>query len=571
MYKTIYESLEEQAPQGLLDLNSKPAVLCMLDSRDKTRASLEEIWRLFDAGWEIWATSGTANFLEDPGKFLHGETGLEPVPARNIADLIHHSPAMGHRMASCSWETNSGLISDQSNIAHDHYLFTNSIPKFQLLIDTVYGLDEEMANPKSTWKSRLEKTDFGGPAALRAAAKGRRAIVFNVNQLEPVITRLLAGDVTPEWLEEMAAETEFFCAHYAGLSAANISNGRLQTIQLREQRKLRYGENPYQSGWLLAREHGHDEPLAISKFEVVSPEREPSFVNITDLDDALKTLTTLAAANELNGHLWKPFYGVAVKHGIPVGLAMDYDPSEVIRKVFTANRQAAYGCVAMFSFPLNRNLAGKLLHGFLPANEKFRFFEGLAAPEFTGEGTLQKLGGVERKKLLLRNSALLNLDLAALDATPEYRPVRGGTLVQTGNRYLLDFRDLTVYGQAPDQVLSADLLLAWSACACTKSNCTAIANDGLLVGNGASNQDRVGSCRDALSQAGDRAKRGVAVTCSFFPAVDGLQALIEGGVRTVMACSGSAKVDQDIIELAAQANITLIHISAEIGKLFSGH
>src|SRR3989344_1733055 len=192
-----YLDQTSQLPQGRLDL-THPIALVMLGAKDKTAAVARQIWRLAKAGWTLYATGGTAKFLAE-----------KKVIVTDVAKLIGHQPAMDHRMASCSWETNSLLISDQNNPQHAAHLIDQlGYYPIQLLICTVYGLHDEMRNPKSTWQSRLGLTDLAGPAAIRAAAKGRRAIVWRTDQLKPTIDRLLKGDMTTEWLEEVAAEAE---------------------------------------------------------------------------------------------------------------------------------------------------------------------------------------------------------------------------------------------------------------------------------------------------------------------------------------------------------------------------
>jgi len=559
-----YNCPAEQVPQGRLDPVYNVA-LVMLDSRDKTPYALEQIGRLARAGWTVYGSAGTAKFLNENGIF-----------ALDIKTLTGHDPAMTHRMASCSWETNSCLISNQNNIEHLEYLLGQlCISPFQLLICTVYGLDEEMRNPDSSWKSRLEKTDFGGPAALRAAAKGRRAIVFRLDQLEDTINRLLAGSVTSEWLEQRAAETEHFCAWYSGMSAANISNGNLQTICLEKVRGLRRGENPYQTGAMLMHNiTGHDDPLALDKFQIVG-DTEPGWINLTDANSALNCLTTLAAVLDINGYLkGYPYFGVIVKHGNPVGLAIGRTPKEVLRLVFTGNPRAAFGGVAMFNFIIDDEWAKHILHSWLPEGEKYRYLVGIVAPEFTPEA-VDLLRGKEVKKQLLINPALRSLNRNSVDTTPKYRPVRGGTLVSNGERYLLDLKDKRLeewhYNHRMlNESTLIDLLIAFTACACSYSNTTSCANNNQLVGNGVGQQDRIGSCELAMVQAGERAIESVVVTDSFFPKPDGLQVLIDHGATLVMSTTGS-KSDQEVRDLAAERGVALVQIPDTDGRMFSGH
>jgi phosphoribosylaminoimidazolecarboxamide formyltransferase/IMP cyclohydrolase len=68
--------------------------------------------------------------------------------------------------------------------------------------------------------------------------------------------------------------------------------------------------------------------------------------------------------------------------------------------------------------------------------------------------------------------------------------------------------------------------------------------------------NRVDSCHLAVSRAGERAQGSVAASDAFFPFADGLQILIDGGVRAVVQPGGSVR-DDEVIATAKAAGITL--------------
>ena len=89
----------------------------------------------------------------------------------------------------------------------------------------------------------------------------------------------------------------------------------------------------------------------------------------------------------------------------------------------------------------------------------------------------------------------------------------------------------------------ADLAFAWKACRAVKSNAILLASDGASVGVGMGQVNRVDSCRLAVSRAGDRAAGSVAASDAFFPFPDGLEVLIEAGVKAVVQPGGSIRDD----------------------------
>jgi phosphoribosylaminoimidazolecarboxamide formyltransferase/IMP cyclohydrolase len=68
--------------------------------------------------------------------------------------------------------------------------------------------------------------------------------------------------------------------------------------------------------------------------------------------------------------------------------------------------------------------------------------------------------------------------------------------------------------------------------------------------------NRVDSSRLAVQRAGDRAKGAVAASDAFFPFPDGLQVLIDAGVRAVVQPGGSVR-DPEVIAAAEAAGVTL--------------
>jgi phosphoribosylaminoimidazolecarboxamide formyltransferase/IMP cyclohydrolase len=90
-----------------------------------------------------------------------------------------------------------------------------------------------------------------------------------------------------------------------------------------------------------------------------------------------------------------------------------------------------------------------------------------------------------------------------------------------------------------------------------KSNAILLAKDGASVGVGMGQVNRVDSCRLAVARAGtERATGSVAASDAFFPFPDGLEILLDAGVRAVVAPGGSIR-DGVVIEAAARAGVAM--------------
>jgi phosphoribosylaminoimidazolecarboxamide formyltransferase / IMP cyclohydrolase len=66
--------------------------------------------------------------------------------------------------------------------------------------------------------------------------------------------------------------------------------------------------------------------------------------------------------------------------------------------------------------------------------------------------------------------------------------------------------------------------------------------------------NRVDAARLAVLRAGDRAKGAVAASDAFFPFPDGLQILLDAGVRAVVQPGGSIR-DEQVLAAAGAAGV----------------
>jgi phosphoribosylaminoimidazolecarboxamide formyltransferase/IMP cyclohydrolase len=130
-------------------------------------------------------------------------------------------------------------------------------------------------------------------------------------------------------------------------------------------------------------------------------------------------------------------------------------------------------------------------------------------------------------------------------------------LVQDVDRHFADPSTWTLV--AGDQAGPSDLAsleFAWRAVRAVKSNGILLAQGGASVGIGMGQVNRVDSCQLAVSRAGERATGSVAASDAFFPFADGLQLLIDAGVRAVVQPGGSVR-DDEVIAAAQAAGVTM--------------
>jgi phosphoribosylaminoimidazolecarboxamide formyltransferase/IMP cyclohydrolase len=180
------------------------------------------------------------------------------------------------------------------------------------------------------------------------------------------------------------------------------------------------------------------------------------------------------------------------------------------------------------------------------------FTEVVAAPSFTDDA----LGVLTRKK----NIRLLRLPADSAPDPIEIRPISGGLLMQTVDRVDAPGDDPTTWTLATGEPLDAagldDLVFAWRSVRAVRSNAILLAHDRATVGVGMGQVNRVDAARLAVSRAGERAAGSVAASDAFFPFADGLQVLLEAGVRAVVQPGGSVR-DEEVVAAAEAAGVPL--------------
>jgi phosphoribosylaminoimidazolecarboxamide formyltransferase/IMP cyclohydrolase len=179
------------------------------------------------------------------------------------------------------------------------------------------------------------------------------------------------------------------------------------------------------------------------------------------------------------------------------------------------------------------------------------FTEVVVAPDFTPDA----LALLEQKK----NVRLLRV-AGPPGTSVEWRPVSGGVLVQQRDAVDAPGDDPASWtlaaGDPADEATLADLVFAWRASRAVKSNAILLARGRAAVGIGMGQVNRVDSARLAVRRAGDRAEGSVAASDAFFPFPDGLEVLLDAGVRAVVQPGGSVR-DDDVIAAARDAGVTL--------------
>ncbi len=504
------------------------------------KSGLEELARaLHAAGVEVVSTGGSASAIAALG-----------VPVTRVEDLTGFPECLDGRVKTLHPRVHAGLLADQGNPQHRDQLAELGIDGFDLLVVNLYPFADTVASGAGPDEC-VEQIDIGGPAMTRAAAKNHAsvAVVTNPADYPQVLAALNAGGFTLAQRQRLAATAFVHTASYDVAVASWMGNVLTDTgdgtgfpawIGGTWQREavLRYGENPHQPAALYT--GGGQKGLAQAK---QLHGKEMSYNNYLDADAALR-----AAYDQ--GEV--PTCAI-IKHANPCGIAVGADIASAHAKAHACDPTSAYGGIIAVNRPVTPEMAAVV---------KDIFTEVVIAPDYE-PAALELLTGK-------KNIRLLTCPAPARGGV-ETRPITGGLLVQHRDRLDAQLTDENgqptggddaahwrlVSGEPADPATLADLQFAWRAIRAVKSNAILLARDEATVGIGMGQVNRVDSCRLAVTRAGaERARGAVAASDAFFPFADGLEVLLEAGVRAVVAPGGSVR-DREVIAAAQAAGVSM--------------
>jgi phosphoribosylaminoimidazolecarboxamide formyltransferase/IMP cyclohydrolase len=362
-----------------------------------------------------------------------------------------------------------------------------------------------------------------------------------------------------------------------------------------EEKGLRYGENPGQEAALYRLSNGNlvlgeTEMLLpgnylASDIELLQSGKHPGKTNLTDADNALNILRYLTDNPTV----------VIVKHNNPCGVAQGESLEEAYLKANLADRVAAFGgCIAL-NRPVDLATAEAIAG---------QYAEVVVAPDFEA-GSLEILA----RKKNLRVIRIANMErlqqFVGLRCVDFKSLIDGGLIAQWSfvpqTRSAADFTLGTCEHQGrtvsierpPTETETHDLLFGWLVEAGVTSNSVIYVKDGVTVGIGTGEQDRVGVAeiaRDkayrkladrycfeetkvAYNELNDPQKKadidarvaeergglmGAAmVSDAFFPFRDGVDVGLREGVRAVIQPGGSLN-DHQVIEACNAVGATMV-------------
>lgn len=542
--------------EGLVNPDQVPVKRALLSVYDKTNL-VELATQLHANGVELISTGSTAATIAAAG-----------IPVTPVEQVTGFPECLEGRVKTLHPKIHAGILADRRKDAHLAQLRELQVAPIDLVVVNLYPFTDTVASG-ADFDACVEQIDIGGPSMVRAAAKNHPAVAVVVDpaRYPEVAQAVSAGGFTLSQRRALAAAAFAHTASY-DVAVASWFSQQLETeaalpefvgATFTRAHALRYGENPHQSAALYTQ----GQAQGIAGAEQLHG-KAMSYNNYTDADAAVRAAYDQGEATTV----------VVVKHANPCGIAVDEDVAKAHAKAHACDPVSAYGGVIATNATVTAAMAAQV---------KPIFTEVIVAPEYEP----QALEILSAKK----NLRILRLPKPVRGGY-EFKQVTGGLLVQERDNVDAAGDDPAhwqlVAGPSADPETLADLRFAWNAVRSVRSNAVLLAHAGATVGVGMGQVNRVDSCKLAIERAntlgaratGDaaanqansaggadasqilaasapqRAAGSVAASDAFFPFADGLQLLIDAGVKAVVQPGGSIR-DAEVIEAAQAAGVTM--------------
>jgi len=481
-------------------------------------------------GVDILSTGGTAGLLREEG-----------IACRDVSDYTGFPEMMSGRVKTLNPKVHGGILARRDNGGDIAAMDEQGIEAIDLVCVNLYPFREAVAKKGCTTSDAVENIDIGGPCMVRAAAKNHKFVTIVVDPADYAEVLAAMDDASLDEGRRRALAVKAFAhtAAYDGaianhFSALNTDGSRREfpdifTRQfIKTADELRYGENPHQQGAFYA--DPEDNGISLADCRVLQG-KAISYNNIADADAAFALVRDFS----------EPAV-VIVKHANPCGVATGSNQAKAYELARAADSVSAFGGIAAFNRKLVEASAKLIAETFM---------EVVIAPGFSDEarGLL-----ASRKNLRL----LLASGSEPVSGGLEFKRVNGGLLVQERDTHRLDRTACRIVTKRqPDDSEWADMLFAWTVAKHAKSNAIVFARDGVTLGVGAGQMNRVNSTRIAAHHGGDACRGAAVASDAFFPFRDGLDALAEAGARAVIQPGGSIR-DKEVIAAADEKDIAMV-------------
>lgn len=464
---------------------------------------------------EIISTGGTYKHLKENG-----------VPVIEVNEVTNFPEMLDGRVKTLHPLIHAGILAIRDNKEHMEILNERNIHTIDYVVVNLYPFFEKVKEDL-TFEEKVEFIDIGGPTMLRAAAKNFQDVVVisDKNDYQVVMEEVNSSKVVSLKTKKRLAGKVF---NLMSAYDAAISNFMLEdeeypeylSVSYKKKQELRYGENSHQSAAFYG---STTVDGAMNTFDVLNG-KELSYNNFKDMDIAWKCVSEFDEAA-----------CCALKHNTPCGVAIGESAYEAYMKAYEVDPTSIFGGIVAFNRKVDKKTAEEMVKIFL---------EVIAAPEYDDDA-LEVLKTKKNLRVLkIKNTPQDNKYIVTVD---------GGILVQEEDKKLIE--DIKVVTEkAPTEEEMKDLLFGMKVVKFVKSNAIVVAKDGIALGIGGGQVNRVWPTEDAT-----RRGKGATVLASdaFFPFRDVVDIAAKSGIKAIIQPGGSMR-DQESIDACNEHGIAMV-------------
>ena len=471
---------------------------------------------LVSKGVEIISTGGTYRHLKENG-----------VPVIEVNEVTNFPEMLDGRVKTLHPLIHAGILAIRDNKEHMDTLKERDIQTIDYVVVNLYPFFEKVREDL-TFEEKVEFIDIGGPTMLRAAAKNFQDVVVisNKDDYKKVMDEIEEnGEVSYKTKKVLAGKVFNLMSAYDAAIANFMLDGEEEypeylSVSFKKKQSLRYGENSHQSAAFYG---STTIDGAMNTFDVLNG-KELSYNNFKDMDIAWK------CANEFD----EPAC-CALKHNTPCGVAIGESAYEAYTKAYKVDPTSIFGGIVAFNRKVDKATAEEMVKIFL---------EVIAAPDYD-EDALEVL---KTKK----NLRVLKIHQKPQDSRYMVT-VDGGILVQEEDKKLID-EIKVVTEKKPTVEEMKDLLFGMKVVKYVKSNAIVVAHDGIALGIGGGQVNRIWPTEDALERG-----KGATILASdaFFPFRDVVDTAAKYGIKAIIQPGGSMR-DQESIDACNEHGISMV-------------
>ena len=452
-----------------------------------------------------------------------------------VSEYTGSPEILGGRVKTLHPKIHAGILNKRNSKSHYQDLIKNNFNNIDLVIVNFYPFEETLKN-NSSHKRIIENIDVGGPSMVRAAAKNYNdvTVLTSFSQYEQFIDeiKINKGATSLSFREKMSqiafTETAYYDALISNYFNKKTNNNfpQKKIIHSNLIEKLRYGENPHQESAI----YSNNNFLNIKQIHG----KKLSYNNYNDIFAALTISKSLP----------KNTGTVIIKHANPCGVSIIKNNVECYKSALKCDPLSAFGGIVSCNFKIKKSLALELDKTFL---------EVIVGNGFDKDA-LKILGGKKNLRLIDASNFILSEIL-------KFNSIDNNILLQTEDKQIFKKNDFKIVSKKkPTRSQFDDLIFAFNICRYVKSNAIVLAVNNTTVGIGSGQPSRLDSCEIAINKMKkfiNPSSNVVAASDAFFPFVDGIEKLVQSGVRAVIQPAGSIR-DKDIIKFANETDTVLI-------------